>query len=94
MNFPPPNVLLPGRLLLVTDQVASPADFLLHQFLSEKLRGSDSSAKNSTDVPDNAVIILTTLGPEGGGRWKAVASKSVRAPTLPLSVTHPIALSF
>jgi hypothetical protein len=70
MNFPPSELIQPGHLLLVTDEIASPADFLLHQAANGRLRLArmDSSTLGT--------IVVTSSGPEAGGRWKAIATKS------------------
>ncbi|TFL02985.1 hypothetical protein BDV98DRAFT_527445 [Pterulicium gracile] len=69
MNFPPSQVILPGQLLLVTDELSSSADFLLHQIVCERLRSAKSGS-------GSGVTILTMSGPEAGSRWKAIATKS------------------
>ncbi len=50
--------------LVITDQLASPADFLLHQLLSEYVRSS----------PDARCIIISTA--QDLAKWKAIASRS------------------
>ncbi|KAI0058732.1 hypothetical protein BV25DRAFT_1810118 [Artomyces pyxidatus] len=54
----------PGSLLLVTDELASPADFLLHQLLAAHVKGRS----------DANCIIVSVSG--DWVRWKAVASRS------------------
>lgn len=68
--FPPPNLLDSdvGQLLLITDTLPAPADFLLHQILSTHLRSRPG------DVDARCVIGSVS---EDFGRWKAVAGKSV-----------------
>jgi hypothetical protein len=54
-----------GQPLLITDNLAAPADFLLHRFLANHLKKS-SEAKS---------VVITVL--ENVGGWKAVAAKFV-----------------
>ena len=51
--------------ILITDQLASPGDFLLHQLLSEYVKSS----------PDGKCIIVSTS--QDLSRWKAISSRSV-----------------
>jgi hypothetical protein len=51
--------------VLITDQLASPGDFLLHQLLSEYVKNS----------PDGKCIIVSTS--QDLARWKAISSRSV-----------------
>ena len=51
--------------VVITDQLASPADFLLHQLLSEYVKSS----------PDAKCIIVSTA--QGLAKWKAISSRSV-----------------
>jgi len=55
-----------GILLLITDGLAAPADFVLHRCLATHLKENKKS---------NTVILSVS---EGISRWKALASKSVR----------------
>jgi hypothetical protein len=64
--FPPSELPCPGQLLLITDELASPADFLLHKFLSTHLK----------DPKDAKCVVISVS--EDLARWKAIASKSVR----------------
>ena len=54
-----------GIVLLITDELSSPADFLLHRLLSSHFKDSKSA---------KSVILSVSEGIE---RWKAVAAKSV-----------------
>ncbi|KAH7911025.1 hypothetical protein BJ138DRAFT_1172790 [Hygrophoropsis aurantiaca] len=64
MMFPPPTLLSSRKLILISDEVAAPGDFLLHRFLSTHLKED----KNSR------CIILSVS--EEFERWKAIAAKS------------------
>ncbi|KAI0743659.1 hypothetical protein C8Q80DRAFT_1237014 [Daedaleopsis nitida] len=56
--------LLPTEVLLITDELLAPADFLLHRYLTTHLKeGSDSP------------VVLVSFS-EDIGRWKALASRS------------------
>ena len=68
MSFP--FNLPQGIILLITDQLSAPADFLLHKFLYQHLKKD-----NNTDVGLTKAVILSVS--EGLARWKAVASRSV-----------------
>ncbi|KAJ7647802.1 hypothetical protein FB45DRAFT_782758 [Roridomyces roridus] len=57
-----------GILLLVTDQLASPADFVLHRSLIEHLKNAKPNAKK------RKAIVLSVS--EHLARWKATAAKS------------------
>lgn len=63
--FPPTGLPAPNELLLVTDQLASPADFLLHRFLSAHLKQSKE-----------ARCLILSLS-ESLTRWKVLAGKAV-----------------
>ncbi|KAJ7503120.1 hypothetical protein B0H11DRAFT_1987884 [Mycena galericulata] len=63
-----PFDLPPGILLLVTDQLSSPADFVLHRSLVEHLKSAKSSAKKA-----KAIVLSVS---EDLARWKAIAAKS------------------
>jgi hypothetical protein len=65
MMFPPPELPSPGQFVLVTDELAAPADFLLHRSLGAHLKAN----KNSK------CVILSVS--EDMCRWKAIAAKSV-----------------
>ncbi|KAI8992922.1 hypothetical protein BD414DRAFT_521465 [Trametes punicea] len=62
--FPPNELALPGEILLITDELLAPADFMLHRHLATHLKESKSSP-----------CILVSVS-EGIERWKAVAQKS------------------
>ncbi|KAI0644708.1 hypothetical protein C8Q79DRAFT_791633 [Trametes meyenii] len=64
--FAPDALPLPGELLLITDELLAPADFLLHRHLAAHLKESKSSK-----------CVLVSVS-EDIGRWKAVAQRSVR----------------
>ena len=68
MSFP--FNLPQGIVLLITDQLSSPADFLLHKYLYQHLK-----KQNKTDASLTKATILSVS--EGLARWKAVASRSV-----------------
>jgi hypothetical protein len=63
--FPPPGLASARRLLLVTDQLSAPADFILHQNVI-------SSVKEKKNVKTIVIAVSENLA-----RWKAVAAKSV-----------------
>lgn len=60
--FPPPKLLSAGQFLLITDELAAPADFLLHQSLAAHLKNNKRS------------VILNVS--EDMARWKTIATKS------------------
>ncbi|KAI0674891.1 hypothetical protein C8Q78DRAFT_965147 [Trametes maxima] len=62
--FPPSALPLPGELLLITDELLAPADFLLHRHLATHLKESKSSR----------CVLVSVL--EDLGRWKSVAQRS------------------
>ncbi|KAJ7935289.1 hypothetical protein B0H13DRAFT_2227178 [Mycena leptocephala] len=62
-----PFELPSGILLLVTDQLSSPADFVLHRSLIDHLKGAKS------DSPKKAIVLSVS---EDLARWKAIAAKS------------------
>jgi hypothetical protein len=57
-----------GVLLLVTDQLSSPADFLLHRSLLDHLKAAKS------DNPKKTIVLSVS---EDLTRWKSIAAKSV-----------------
>ncbi|TFK53803.1 hypothetical protein OE88DRAFT_1711625 [Heliocybe sulcata] len=61
--FPPSNVFAPGNVILITDQLPSPADFLLHRTLASHFK----------DHKNARCIILSVS--ESISRWKAIASR-------------------
>jgi hypothetical protein len=64
--FPPPGLPVPGQMLLITDELSSPADFLLHRFLISHLK----------NTKDTKCVILSVS--EHLARWEAIVAKSVR----------------
>ncbi|KAI0745624.1 hypothetical protein C8Q76DRAFT_704213 [Earliella scabrosa] len=62
--FPPTALPLPREIVLITDEILSPGDFLLHRFLINHLKGT----KKAT-----AILVCVS---EDLTRWKSVASKS------------------
>jgi len=63
--FPPPKLPCLGQLLLITDELAAPAEFFLHRRLGAHLK----------DTENSKCVILSVS--EGLTRWKAIAAKSV-----------------
>ncbi|KAJ7655621.1 hypothetical protein DFH06DRAFT_1200535 [Mycena polygramma] len=57
-----------GILLLVTDQLSSPADFILHRSLIDHLKRAKCA-----DAPKKAIVLSVS---EDLNRWKAIAAKS------------------
>ena len=64
-SFSANELLTSSGPVVITDQLASPGDFLLHQLLSEFVKGS----------PDGKCIIISTS--QDSARWKAISSRSV-----------------
>ncbi|KAG2135463.1 hypothetical protein DEU56DRAFT_913302 [Suillus clintonianus] len=64
MQFPAPDLVSSRRLLLITDQLPAPADFLLHRFLHLHLKQSKIA---------NCIVLAVSESLE---RWKSVASKA------------------
>ncbi|KAI0708926.1 hypothetical protein C8T65DRAFT_708448 [Cerioporus squamosus] len=62
--FPPSTLPLPGEVLLITDELLAPADFLLLRFLSTHLKESHQSPALLVSVSEDI------------GRWKAIAGRS------------------
>ncbi|KAI0769414.1 hypothetical protein BD413DRAFT_558196 [Trametes elegans] len=62
--FPPNGLPLPGEVLLITDELLAPADFLLHRHLTTHLK----------DSKDSRCVLVSVS--EDLGRWKAVAQRS------------------
>jgi hypothetical protein len=58
-----------GILLLVTDQLSSPADFVLHRGLIDHLKGGKS------ENTKKAIVLSVS---QDLARWTAIAAKSVR----------------
>ncbi|KAJ7496715.1 hypothetical protein FB451DRAFT_1208535 [Mycena latifolia] len=67
-----PFDLPPGILLLVTDQLAAPADFILHRAVAEHLK-SPSAPKSSAPKRAQALVLSVS---EPLVRWRAIAAKS------------------
>ncbi|KAJ7643227.1 hypothetical protein B0H17DRAFT_1104512 [Mycena rosella] len=63
-----PFELPSGILLLVTDQLSSPADFVLHRALAEQLKSPKSTSESK-----HAIVLSVS---EHLARWKAIAAKS------------------
>ncbi|OBZ70698.1 hypothetical protein A0H81_09315 [Grifola frondosa] len=63
--FPPQGLPLPGEILLITDELSSPADFILLGNLSAHLKNHK----------DSKCIVLSVS--EDLTRWKAISGKSV-----------------
>ncbi|KII92961.1 hypothetical protein PLICRDRAFT_155896 [Plicaturopsis crispa FD-325 SS-3] len=64
--FPPNDLPSPGQFLLVTDELSSPADFLLHRSVADHLKRSSTSS-------DHCIILSVS---EGLSRWKSIAAKT------------------
>ncbi|KAI0661405.1 hypothetical protein C8Q70DRAFT_971176 [Cubamyces menziesii] len=62
--FPPTKLPLPQEVLLITDELLAPADFLLHRQLAAHMKESKDS---------RCVLISVS---EDLGRWKSVAQRS------------------
>ncbi|KAJ7761951.1 hypothetical protein DFH07DRAFT_883279 [Mycena maculata] len=72
-----PFDLPPGILLLLSAQLSSPVDFILHRSFIDHLMGTKSTAEsdsNSQDLKKPKVIVLSVSGDLT--RWKSVAAKS------------------
>ncbi|KAH9962520.1 hypothetical protein BGW80DRAFT_1355776 [Lactifluus volemus] len=65
MSFSANQLLTHSGPIVITDHLASPGDFLLHQLLSEFIKGS----------PDGKCIIISTS--QDLAKWNAIASRSV-----------------
>lgn len=69
--FPPTDLPSSNEFLLITDQLSSPADFLVHKFLASHFKKSKE-----------AKCLLLSLS-ESVTRWKVLAGKMVcRAPVI------------
>ncbi|KAF8886262.1 hypothetical protein CPB84DRAFT_1712444 [Gymnopilus junonius] len=77
MTFFPPFNLPQGIFLLITDALASPADFVLHRCLSAHLK-EISKTKSGVEVEAAAVSMAVAIlsVSESMARWKGVAGKS------------------
>lgn len=69
-----PTLPPPGQVLLVTDELASPADFILYRSLAAHFKGA---AGKSTSARCLVVSVSGNLA-----KWKAVLTKSVRFESL------------
>lgn len=65
-SFPPPDLVSHIGLVLITDEIQAPADFLIHRFLNLRLKDSKRS---------RCVLLSVSEDVE---RVRSVASKSVR----------------
>lgn len=79
--FPPPQLPSSEQFLLITDELAAPADFLLHRILGTHLK----------DAKRTKLVVLSVS--EGLARWKAISAKSVRGQFIRLDVFEIIAVS-
>lgn len=64
-SFSLTELLTSSGPLLITDQLASPGDFLLHQLLSEYVK----------NFPEGKCVIISTS--QDLTKWKAISSRSV-----------------
>lgn len=65
-SFPPPDLASHVGLIIITDELQAPADFLIHKFLNIRLK----------DAKRSRCLFLSVS--EDMERIKSVASKSVR----------------
>ncbi|ETW84998.1 hypothetical protein HETIRDRAFT_311089 [Heterobasidion irregulare TC 32-1] len=65
-----PSAPIAGQLVLITDQLAAPADFLLHQILAVYIK---TAAYDGASTRPKAVVVSVS---EPLARWKAVAARS------------------
>lgn len=65
-SFPPPDLASHIGLILITDEIQAPADFLIHRFLNLRLK----------DLKQSRCLLLSVT--EDIERIRSVASKSVR----------------
>ncbi|KAF9527864.1 hypothetical protein CPB83DRAFT_767582 [Crepidotus variabilis] len=71
----PPFDLPEDIVLLIVDELAAPADFILHKALAEHLKSPARRGDSpETKLSPNKVVILSAS--ESFQRWKALASKS------------------
>ena len=68
-TFPPEGIPASGELLLITDELSSPADFLLHRLFA-------AHVKRSNAPPEDARCIILSVS-ENLVKWKYIAGKSV-----------------
>ena len=64
-SFSLTELLTSSGPLLITDQLASPGDFLLHQLLSEYVKS----------FPDGKCVVISTS--QDLTKWKAISLRSV-----------------
>ncbi|KAJ3557327.1 hypothetical protein NM688_g1531 [Phlebia brevispora] len=64
--FPPAGIPSQGELLLITDELSSPADFLLHRLTASHLKGGSEKAARA--------VVLTVS--ENVAKWKTIAAKA------------------
>ena len=76
--FAPETLLSEEQFVLITDELAAPADFLLHRCLHSWLK----------DGASHKCILFSILG--DFSRWKAIASKSVGPGTVTSTLTHAL----
>jgi len=75
-QFFPPFNLPDDIILLVTDELSAPADFVLHRTLAAHLKRPAQRNGSSDHAGTRTRAIILSVS-EDLGRWKAVASKSV-----------------
>lgn len=86
--FLPPFNLPDGILLLITDELSAAADFVLHSTLAAHLKRPVQRDKSSGHERSKAPAVILSVS-EDLGRWKALASKSVRYTKYSYVFTHP-----
>jgi hypothetical protein len=67
-----------GIVLLITDELASPADFILYQSVISRIKESTETKASKTTGKN---IILSGSPAQGLSKWQAVAAKSVSSPS-------------
>lgn len=72
-TFLPPFNVPEGVVLLVTDELAAPADFVLHKTLADYLK---KSPRSDVSAEGGVKVVILSVS-ESLQRWKALASKSV-----------------
>ncbi len=78
-RFSPTELLTSSGPILITDQLASPGDFLLHQLLSDYVKS----------FSDGKCVIISTS--QDVTKWKAISSRSVSSCfRFPILVFYPI----
>ena len=74
----PPFDIPAGTFTLVTDELAAPADFLLHQVVNGYIKEHPRPGRGAQPEGDSSnpkVIVLSVN--EDSAKWKAVSSKHV-----------------